>query len=126
MGSGKFATAINCIDGHAQIPVAVWMKENLKVDYVDAITEPGADKLISHGNEETLNMIKHKVMISVNAHHSSAIAVAGHHDCTGNPVSKEEHLKHIRKSIGIIKSWNLPVKVLGLWVNESWKIEVIE
>ena len=120
---GKFATAINCIDGRAQMPVNEWIRKSLGADYVDTITEPGVDRFLSHGGEEA---IKKKVMISVNAHHSSAIVVAGHHDCAGNPVSKEEHLKHIKKCVEIIESWKLPVRVVGLWVNEQWQVEVVE
>jgi len=32
---GKFATAINCMDGRVQLPVINWLMENLSVDYVD-------------------------------------------------------------------------------------------
>jgi len=50
----------------------------------------------------------------------------GHYDCAANPVSKEEHLTQIKKSINIIKSWNFPVKVIGVWVNDQWKIEQVD
>jgi len=46
MASGKFGTAINCIDDRAQAPVSDWIKENHSVDYVDTITEPGSDKVL--------------------------------------------------------------------------------
>lgn len=65
----KFGTAINCIDGRVQLPVIKWLKENYYLDFVDMITEPGPDKVLS---------------------------------------------------------WNLPVKVIGVWVNENWKIEVVD
>lgn len=64
-------------------------------------------------------------MISINAHHSGAIVVAGHYDCAGNPVSKEEHLRHIKRCVEVIKSWKLPVRVVGLWVNEQWEVDVV-
>lgn len=119
MESSRFATAINCIDGRVQMPVNEWVRKNLGADYVDTITEPGVDKAITES-------IRQKVMISINAHHSSAIAIAGHHDCAGNPVSREVHLGNIRKCVQTVKSWKLPVRVVGLWVNDKWQVEVVE
>ncbi|MGB3082317.1 MAG: carbonic anhydrase, partial [Candidatus Omnitrophota bacterium] len=43
----SFATAINCIDGRAQKPVTEFAIRKFKVDYVDLITEPGPDKVLS-------------------------------------------------------------------------------
>lgn len=125
MAEGKFATAINCIDGRTQNPVSEWIKKNHSADYVDTVTEPGCDKTLLQ-NLEKIDQIKAKVQISINAHGSSLIAIAGHHDCAGNPVSKDEHIAQIKKSVEIIKSWNLPVKVVGLWVNDQWKIEQVQ
>ena len=114
MASGEFATAINCIDGRAQQPVADWLKLNQHVRYVDAITEPGVDKVLAEGSPEQIEAIRRKVLISVNAHGSRAIAVAGHHDCA-----------HIRRSVETIAAWGLPVQVIGLWVNELFWIEEV-
>ena len=126
MAEGKFGTAINCIDGRAQRPVSEWVKKNQSVDFVDTVTEPGADKALLMGNEDRIDQVKTKVNISIKAHGSSVIVIAGHHDCAGNPVSKEEHVEQIKKSVDIIKSWNFPVKVFGLWVNDHWTIDQIE
>lgn len=124
MSHGKFGTAINCIDGRTQLPVVEWLKKNYNLDYVDMITEPGADKILSqnlNGKE-----LKLKVLISVEKHNSNVIAIAGHCDCAGNPVSNDEHLDQIRKGIKVITSWNLPVKAIGIWINEKWEAELIE
>ena len=126
MASGKFGTAINCIDGRTQAPVSDWIKENHSVDYVDTITEPGCDKVLLEVDYDKIDHIKSKLLISIKAHNSSLIVIAGHYDCAANPVSKEEHLTQIKKSINIIKSWNFPVKVLGVWVNDQWKIEQVD
>jgi hypothetical protein len=120
---GKFCTSVSCIDGRVQIPVISWLKENHGIDYVDTITEPGMDK--SFSNSSKMEEIKSKVLISVNAHGSQLILVSGHHDCAGNPVSKSEHIQHIKNTMKIILSWDLPVKVLGAWVNENWEIETV-
>lgn len=125
MNSGQFATAINCMDGRTQNPVSNWVKSNYSVENVDMITEPGCDKVLSEKNIDLIAQIKSKVEISVNAHKSSLVVVVGHHDCAANNTTKEVHLKQIQKSVNVVKSWNLPIQVIGLWVNEEWKIEQI-
>jgi len=123
MSEGKFATSISCMDGRIQIPLANWIKENHSVDYVDAITEPGVDKKVS--GDSDLDSIKSKVAISINAHKSGLIVVSGHFDCAGNPVSNEEHFTQIKKSVEVISSWNLGVNVIGVWVDENWKVNPV-
>ncbi len=123
MEEGKFGTLINCIDGRTQLPAISWIKENYSLDYVDNITEPGPDKLISEGKIE---LLKSKINISIKLHGSNLIVVSGHHNCAGNPVSKEEHLSQIRKSIGVIKSLEMSVEVIGIWINDKWEIEPVK
>jgi carbonic anhydrase len=123
MAKGKFATSVSCMDGRIQIPLTNWIKENFSVDYVDTITEPGIDKLVADNTD--LESIKIKVGISINKHESELIVVSGHYDCAGNPVSNEEHITQIKKGIEVISSWNLGVKVVGVWVDDTWKINTV-
>ena len=123
MAKGKFATSVSCMDGRIQIPLTNWIKENFSVDYVDTITEPGIDKLVAYNTD--LESIKNKVGISINKHESELIVVSGHYDCAGNPVSNEEHITQIKKGIEVISSWNLGVKVVGVWVDDTWKINPV-
>lgn len=111
------------MDGRIQLPIIHWLKEKHNVSYVDTITEPGIDKLFL--NASKVQEIKYKASISVNAHGSKIILISGHHDCAGNPVSKNEHIEHIKNSISVIQSWKMPVKVIGAWVNEDWELEVL-
>src|SRR5262245_4421072 len=124
MRDGRFATAINCIDGRVQIPVLDWIRFYLNVDYVDLITEPGPDKAIVSGPEMKYNAIFEKATLSIKTLGSKSISIAGHHDCRANPVSKEEHIGQIQSSVEIIKMWGLGVRILGLWVNEWRYVEV--
>ncbi|MCS7229700.1 MAG: hypothetical protein RMJ81_03935 [Candidatus Kryptonium sp.] len=123
----KFATAINCMDGRTQIPVTEWLKENYKVDYVDMITEPGPDGVLSKNiDNQIIESLRRKAEISAYKHNSKIIVIAGHHDCAGNPVDKDTHINQIKLSVQTIKSWGLPFeKVIGLWVNENWEIEKV-
>ena len=123
MAKGKFATSVSCMDGRIQTPLTNWIKENFSVDYVDTITEPGIDKQVADNTD--LESIKIKVGISINKHESELIVVSGHYDCAGNPVSNEEHITQIKKGIEVISSWNLGVKIVGVWVDDTWKINTV-
>ena len=123
MVEGKFATSVSCIDGRIQIPLAKWIKENYSVDYVDTITEPGVDKTITENS--VFESIKTKVSISINAHKSELIVLSGHYNCAANQVSNEEHIELIKKGIGVISSWNLGAKVIGVWVDDSWNVNTV-
>jgi len=121
----KFGTALNCIDGRTQIPVIMWMNKNLGLDYIDLITEPGMDKVLSKGNKFEIDKVKKNTIVSIDAHDSKVIAVVGHYDCAANPVSPYKHIVEIKVSVRNVISWNLGVKVIGLWVDDFWKVHQV-
>lgn len=122
----KFGTAINCIDGRTQQVVIGYMKQSFGIDGVDMVTFPGADGIFSNNERsaETL-LAKRATSISVERHGSKVIAVVGHHDCAGNPGDKEHHYAHIKRAVERVHSWKFPVKIIGLYVNDEWKIEEV-
>ena len=120
-----FGTALNCIDGRAQQAVTNWLKEQYHVDFVDMITEPGMDNVLNTAPHVIIEHIKDNAQISITAHKSCIIAIAGHHDCAGNPTSREEHWQHIHQAVDLIKSWQWSIKVIGLWLNDQWHIEEV-
>ena len=127
MADGAFATAISCMDGRVQQPVAEFLKKKYKVDYVDMITEPGLDGVLATNQDKTaIESIKRKIGISTGRHGSKHIAIAGHHDCAGNPVDKDTHLAHIRTAIKTVKSWGVKAEVIGLWVDNKWKVSEVK
>ena len=125
MATGKFVTAINCIDGRAHRPVHDWLKASFDAEFVDRITDPGADKALASGSEDVIERVKKEVLISVNAHNSKTVAVVGHHDCAANPVSEAHHRQDIVEAMATVTSLNLFVQVVGLWVNSEWQVEVV-
>lgn len=125
MAEGTFATVINCMDGRTQIPLNEWMREKFGVDYVDTVTEPGPNGILAKGEGPLVDSIKNRVDISVNGHGSRTVVLVGHFDCAGNPGPKKMQDEHVMKGIETIKKWNLPVRILGVWVGEEWKVEVI-
>ncbi len=126
MSDELFATAIMCMDGRIQEPVSNWIKDHFEVDYVDAITEPGVERMLAEGPDDAIEWIRWRVDISVNTHGSHVIAVVAHHDCVGNPVDEQEHLDHLTRSVQTISSWNYPVHIVSLWVNDQQSVELIE
>lgn len=125
MGHGSFATVINCIDGRVQFPVLEWMKDKTGVDYVDSVTAPGVDKVLSEGNMEEIEAIRQKVLVSTGGHHSRTVAVVGHFDCAANPGPKEQHIKQINACVEVLRGWGLPVRIMGLWVGDTWEVEIV-
>ena len=125
MGNGVFVTAINCMDGRVQEPAVAWMRQRFEADYVDMITEPGPDRIMTAGTPEERESIRRRVDISVGGHGSRVIAMIVHHDCTGFPVSKAEHLTALSECIPTIESWAPEARVLGLWIGEDWQVELI-
>ena len=122
--TARFGTVLNCIDGRVQDPVARWLRERYYLDYVDVITEPGADKVLAAGGPES-ERLRESVRISLERHHASVIAVVGHHECAASPGSKEAHLAQIRQALHVVRLWGFAATVQGLWVNERWEVEEV-
>ena len=122
----KFATAINCMDGRVQNPVIDYIRDNFGVDYVDMVTEPGPNKILSDGkNINVLESLKKNVSISVEKHGSQIIIVTGHYDCAGNP-EMDVQKKHLRKAVEVISSWGFPVKkIVALWLDENFVPNIV-
>ncbi len=126
MMKGSFATAINCMDGRTQLPVMEYIKGNYGVDYVDAVTEPGPNKILAENSDKAaVESIKKRVRISVEHHNSKLIAIVGHHDCAGNPADRETQLRHLSAAMETAAAWGFGVEIIGLWVDENWKAQRI-
>lgn len=123
----SFSTVINCMDGRVQQPVNRFLQKRFGEENVDTITEAGPNGILAKQQDDTtLQSIFNRVDISLNAHSSKCLAVVGHHDCAGNPVPKEEQLKHIRESVSVLRKKYKQVEVIGLWVDEEWKVHEIK
>lgn len=122
---GQFATAILCIDGRAHPPVRAWMRERLGVSYIDRLTIPGPDRLLADGSDDDLAGLRAQAAISLSAHGSRVIVVAGHHDCAGNPVDEATHRAQIRRAVERVAGWGWPVRVIGLWIDRRWQAEYL-
>lgn len=122
----KFAVAISCIDGRILIPVIEWMKENYLVDYVDLITEPAPNKILTENSPaELISSMKNRLKISTKKHNTKILALVGHADCGSNDASNEDQIVQLRAAIGIVESWGFDLKIIGLWVNEAFEVREV-
>ncbi len=117
------ATCLNCMDGRVQLPVLTWIRKNYSVDFVDVITAAGMDGFLI--SKENIDHIVSSVNTSIHANGSTRIFVVGHHDCRGNPVNERTHRKHIALSLKRLKGYWPKMKIIGLWVNRDWKVELL-
>jgi len=122
-----FCTAINCMDGRVQLPVITYLQNRFSATYVDVITEPGPNHLLANqADPKLVESIFNRVKISVDNHHSGGIAIVGHHDCAGNPASKEEQLVQTEKAAGMLREKYPDIEIIGLWVDENWEVSEIQ
>lgn len=122
MKTGTFACAINCMDGRVQDAVKNYMKENHVVDFVDMVTEPGPNKILAEStNTPIIENIKKRVGISVQHHGAKAVAITAHFGCAGNPVEKEEQIKHLQEARKTVESFGFGAEIILLWIDEYFK-----
>lgn len=126
MTDGKFGTAVNCMDGRVQEPVAQWMKKTFNLDYVDMITEPGPIAILNSDNPSAIRSILYRISVSVQKHNSSIIVIAGHHDCAGNPVPRSIQELQIIKSLEIVSKLYKHMKIIGIYITESCEPVIIK
>lgn len=120
---GGFCTVVNCMDGRVQLPVIHYLMQRLDVSYVDSITEAGPVAVLSGGSRDgRLRSILDRITLSIERHGSKAIVVVAHHDCAGNPVSKDTQIGQIKKAISALRKSFPGKEVMGLWVDEDWKV----
>lgn len=102
-----------------------WVKLRVNVDYVDLITEPGPDKVLSTGPRNVIDDMLRKVAFSVRNHFSPVVVLAGHDNCAANAATREEHIEQIKDGVEVILAYKLGVRVMGLWVSEWGSIDLI-
>jgi len=124
----RFCSVINCMDGRVQLPVIRYLQQRFEVDFVDSITEPGPNLILSEEkNADSIQAILDRLKVSIECHNSVGVAIVGHHGCAGNPAPQDEQITHIRKAMNVLRQRCGSITVIGLWVDENWEVhEVIE
>lgn len=123
----NFCTSIHCMDGRIQEPTIRYIKDNYSIDYVDAITEPGPCKILAENKKNSLiQSIFSRTHISVHQHKSKMIFISGHYDCTGNPMNETIQREQIKKSIVLLREHYSDIRIIGLWIDASWQVSLIQ
>ncbi len=118
----KFATALNCMDGRAQLPIIKMVQKLSGAEFVDMITEAGIDEIIASSTDAVLmEGIKKRINISTDNHGSEFIAVVGHDGCAGNPVDEATHRVHIAAACEVLKKQYPAAEVVGIWLDAEFK-----
>ena len=123
-----FFTSVGCMDGRVQAPIEEYGQKRYGVLYPDTITEAGIVGLLANNpSQELLDLVKKKVLISVEKHHSKGIVVHGHQECAGNPIEDALHREQTVKTAEVIKSFvpeSLEVKpVFVVRLGSGWVVE---
>ena len=113
-----FATAVCCIDGRVQQPVADFGRQHFNVQYIDMITKPGA---VAHMSDEISAYIK----ISMQAHQSCGIIISAHADCAANPFDDEIHKEKCRAAADLLRETWTEVDVIPVWVSLDNEIDLL-
>ncbi len=122
----KFCTSIHCMDGRIQEPIINFLKTRYGFDYVDAITEPGPNKILADQKDHrTIQSIRARVSLSVDKHGSRLIVISGHQDCAGNPVDESRQREHIKQSITYLKTSFPSAQIIGLWIDNEWTVHEV-
>ena len=114
------------MDGRVQLPVIRYLQGRFNVEHVDSITEPGPNLILAKRTDEDLvQSILRRINISMERHSSVAIALAGHYECAGNPASQKEQKQHLVAGIDFLSLQYRDIQIIGLWVDENWKVHEI-
>ena len=103
-----------------------FLKERFGVEYVDLITEAGPNRILAEGvDRAVIENIRSRLEISVVQHGSVGVAIVGHHDCAGNPLGRAEQEEQITAAAACLRTLAGGLPVIGLWVEESWRVHEI-
>lgn len=122
----KFCTAINCMDGRTQTPVIEYLQKEFNAEYVDMITQPGPTLILSKQEPNyAIDSIKKQLEVSIIHHQTVGLGIVAHHGCAGNPNPKELQTEHLQDSIQFVSNHYPKLKIVGLWVDENFKVHSI-
>jgi len=124
MKKRKFVTALNCMDGRAQLPVIRYLTRKYRAAFVDMVTEAGIVSSVLRSSAGKTFVKKH-LQISVKKHRSRHIALVAHHDCAGNRVSKQKQIGQLKAGVSKLKARYKGIHVIGLWLGPDWKVRRI-
>ncbi len=123
----SFCTVIDCMDGRVQRSVFDYMTARFDVPYVDTITAPGPNGILSRrDDEQAVAFLLRCFEVSIQKHNTVGIAVVGHHDCAGNPGDRTHQDADTREAVRFLRKRYPQTPIIGLWVDGSLIVEEID
>lgn len=120
----SFFTSAGCMDGRVQSPILAFGQNKFNAEFGDTLTEAGLVGILAKKNPDPsiVSLLKEKLTISVELHHSKGIIVHGHEKCAGNPVDNQTQKKDIiaaAKLITKIIENKIPVVPVFVYLSNS-------
>lgn len=113
----RFSALLTCIDGRA-LPTALdWVNATHDVDHVDVITAPGMDGALADGTGAGEDALE-SLLVSMGAHGTRSVVVAGHDDCAGHPATSERRGSIIADAVARVAARHPELAVHGLHVHQ--------
>ena len=123
----RFAALIDCTSKAMGWEFFPYLREKLKVDYVDLIVPPKPNEVVLlFENKSIIETLKIKLLLSIQKHETALLVLVGDPSCKGKELPLEQFKKHVLQAAKLIKAWRLPVTILGLWQHKDQKIQEIQ
>ncbi len=121
------------MDGRCQEKAYMFAQQASGADFIDMITEPGIDGLLSGTHSVVsaedipgkISWIRAKAEISAKGHGSKQCVIFGHCGCAGNQVTFEEHRAHLLAALEKVRGWGLFDEVRAAAFTEDWTLEEV-
>ena len=122
----SFCAVINCLDGRTQLPVVNFLRARFNVEYVDMLTDAGPLGILANTPDSPrAEVFFERVDTVIRVHDIKELAIAGHWDCRGNPVPKEQQLEQQQAVVARFRERYPQLQIIGLWVTEEGTVEEI-
>lgn len=125
-----FFTSIGCMDGRVHPAILSYGQNKFKAKYADTITEAGLVGQITKQDidQNLIESVKNKLLISLTKHQSKGIIVHGHQECAGNPVADEQHKQQVKETAKLIRTMvgAMTIEVAPVFVlrnGKNWKVK---
>lgn len=112
----SFGVVLTCIDGRSAPVVHRALCLEWGVEYVDLVTLPGPEALVSELPET--HAVWDALGISVRQHGSTRAAVVAHTDCAANDVDDQTRREQVRETLLTLRDLLRGVDVTG-WVVDT-------
>jgi carbonic anhydrase len=127
MTKSTFATVISCMDGRIQEPLREFAVSKFDSDFEDSITDRGGLlRNLAQNNEDLVENILQDIKVSLEAHKSKAVVIAGHQSCAGYPIPDDQKKKEILAAARKLGSKFPGVEIVPVFVCEKGSDWVVE